>query len=204
MKAIHLKTEYLNNPLGIGITKPRLFWNCEGGIKQTAYRIIAENEDGEVLWDSGKTDSNLMTHIPWGGKLLQARDRVYWSVTLWDEDRKEGKESEKAFFEIGLLSKSDWKAEWITGNYAADAATENKKKKIGKSFFLQGVDFLIESSKPEKQKRYPVDCFRRIFTLGKNVKKARLYITACGIYEAKFGGEKIGDFCLAPGITDYK
>lgn len=204
MNAIHLKTEYLKNPVGIGITKPRFFWNCDAGKKQTAYRIIAKNETGEPLWDSGKVDSDLMTHIPWGGKPLRSRDRVYWSVTLWDEDGKEGKESEKAFFEIGLLSKSDWKAEWITGNYAADAATENKKKKIGKSFFLQGVDFLIESSKPEKQKRYPVDCFRRIFTLGKNVKKARLYITACGIYEAKLGGDKVGDFCLAPGITDYK
>lgn len=204
MNAINLKTEYLNNPVGIGITNPRLFWNCEGGIKQTAYRIVAVNEDGETLWDSGKVESDRMTHIPWGGKPLRSREKVTWSVTLWDEDGKEGEESEKAFFEIGLLGKSDWKSHWITGNYTADATTENKKKMIGKSFFAQGVNYLIESSKPEKQKRYPVDCFKRVFTLEKKVKKARLYITACGIYEARLGGEKIGDFCLAPGITDYK
>lgn len=41
------------------------------------------------------------------------------------------------------------------------------------------------------------------FKANKTVKKARLYITACGIYEARLNGEKIGDFCLAPGITDY-
>ncbi|MGN1442402.1 MAG: hypothetical protein ACI4XE_01030, partial [Acutalibacteraceae bacterium] len=164
MNAINLKTEYLNNPVGIDITKPRFFWNCDSGKKQTAYRIVAEKEDGTLLWDSGKVASDRMTHIPWGGKSLQSRDRVYWSVTLWDENGKEGEQSEKAFFEIGLLSKSDWKADWITGNYKADAATENKKKIIGKSFLAQGVDYLIESGKPEKQKRYPVDCFRRIFT----------------------------------------
>ena len=65
MNAIHLKTEYLKNPVGIGITRPRFFWNCDGGKKQTAYRIVAANENGETLWDSGKVDSDQMTHIPW-------------------------------------------------------------------------------------------------------------------------------------------
>ena len=37
MKATRLRTEYLENPIGIDMAKPRLFWNCEGGEKQTAY-----------------------------------------------------------------------------------------------------------------------------------------------------------------------
>ena len=36
------------------------------------------------------------------------------------------------------------------------------------------------------------------------VKKARLYITACGLYEARFNGVRAGDFVLAPGHTDYR
>ena len=40
MNAIRLRTEYLTNPLGIDIQHPRLMWNCEGGVKQTAYQII--------------------------------------------------------------------------------------------------------------------------------------------------------------------
>ena len=44
MKAIHLQTEYLENPVGIDVIKPRLFWNCEGGKRQTAYRITARCE----------------------------------------------------------------------------------------------------------------------------------------------------------------
>ena len=52
MKAISLRTEYLKNPIGIDLRHPRLFWNCEGGIKQTSYRIVAK-VDGKTVWDSG-------------------------------------------------------------------------------------------------------------------------------------------------------
>ena len=41
MKAINLKTEYLTNPIGIDVTEPRFSWNCEGGIRQSAYQIIS-------------------------------------------------------------------------------------------------------------------------------------------------------------------
>ena len=38
MNAIRLRTEYLENPLGIDIPHPRLMWNCFGGKRQTADR----------------------------------------------------------------------------------------------------------------------------------------------------------------------
>ena len=166
MKAIRLRTEYLFDPIGIDILQPRLMWNCEGGVKQTAYQIVSEN------WDSGVVESDVMqTEYPQG---LSSRERVNWKVRLWDENGEPGEWSE-AFFEMGLLQASDWKANWITGNY-----TVNKKE------------------------RYPVDCFRKDFTIAKPVKSARLYITACGLYEARLGGKKIGDFVMAPGYTDYR
>ena len=59
MKAIRLQTEYLTNPIGIDVHDPRLSWNCEGGIAQTAYRIVAETE-GITVWDSGKVVSSCM------------------------------------------------------------------------------------------------------------------------------------------------
>ena len=45
MKAIRLKTEFLFEPVGIDIDRPRLFWNCQGGARQTAYEIAATAED---------------------------------------------------------------------------------------------------------------------------------------------------------------
>lgn len=169
MKAINLKTEYLINPIGIDIQNPRLTWTCEGGKTQSAYRIVAVT-DGKPVWDSGKVLSAEM-HADYQPKLV-SRQRVEWSVTLWDENDKED-ETASAFFEMGLLSAEDFTAEWITGNY-----------------------------KVNKKKRYPVDCFKKSFN-AICVQRARLYITACGLYEAKLNGKKVGDFCLAPGHTDY-
>ncbi len=132
MKAIRLRTEYLNNPIGIDIAHPRLFWNCEGGTAQTAYQIIAEC-DGKTVWDSGKVESNQMSHVSYGGK-VDSRTRVEWRVRLWDERDEAGDWSETVMFEMGLLHTSDWKAKWIAGNYQVD-----------------------------KKRRYPVDCFRKTF-----------------------------------------
>ena len=166
MKATRLRCEYLRDPLGIDIRHPRLMWNCEGGIRQTAYQIVTDN------WDSGKVESSSMQAVY--PKELSSRERVNWKIRLWDENDQPGEWSQ-SFFEMGLLELSDWTAKWITGNYT-----------------------------PSKKERYPVDCFRKMFTVKKSGVTARLYITACGLYEAKLNGKRIGDFCFAPGYTDYR
>lgn len=173
IKAINLKTEYLQNPLGIDIVRPRFIWNVDGAVKQTAYQIIAK-VNGKTVWNSGKVESSAMTHIPYGGSELHSREQVNWSVKLWDENGNGG-EISHSFFEMGLLDAHNWKAKWITGNY-----------------------------KVKKNERYPVDNFRKQISVDAEVKSARLYITACGLYEARLDGKKIGNFCLAPGHTDYR
>ena len=173
MKAIRLQTEYLTEPLGLGIAAPRFSWNCEGGVKQTAYQILAER-GGETVWDSGKVASSSMTHIHYAGKALQSRDRVEGSVVLWDENGVPG-EASASWFELGLLSPEDWTAKWISGRF------------------------------PErKNARCPVDCFRKRFHAGKPVRRARLYASACGLYELSLNGRKVGDGVLLPGNTDIR
>ena len=191
MRAVHLRTEYLKNPIGIDIRKPRFFWQCEGGKKQSAYRITARRKtfgnvsaekktaemEEDIVWDTGKVSSASMTHIRYEGKTLHSRDLVIWSVQLWDEEDRQGEVSE-ACFEMGLLDPADWKAKWITGDY-----------------------------KPKKKERYPVDYFRKDFRLTQNrenVVSARLYATAHGVYDAEINGRYIEDFVLAPGVTDYR
>lgn len=172
MKAIRLKTEYLSDPIGIDIDRPRLFWNCEGGIKQTAYQIIASDDAGTLLWNSGEVESGSM-RAQWGGAPVPARTRVLWKIRLWDENGEPGQWSE-AYFETGLPKGEPWQAKWISGDYT-----------------------------PKKKDRYPVDCFRKTFP-AEGIKKARLYITACGLYEARLNGQRVGSFVLAPGHTDYR
>ena len=115
MRAVRLRTEYLTNPCPLDITRPRFYWNCEGGARQSAYRIVA-TRDGEEVWDSGKVDTSAMTHIRYEGKPLRSRDHVEWKVCLWDENGVSGEWSE-AWFEMGLLDRKDWKARWISGDY---------------------------------------------------------------------------------------
>ena len=115
MKAVHLQTEKLTSPLGIGSPAPRFSWICEDGVTQTAYRIACKRE-GRLVWESGKVESARMTWIRYEGEPLRSRDRVEWSVTLWDENGDPGEES-SAWFELGLLWPTDFTAEWITGDY---------------------------------------------------------------------------------------
>lgn len=107
-------------------------------------------------------------------RVLESREKVHWKIRLWDENDQPGDWAE-ASFEMGLLEKNDWQAKWITGNYH-----------------------------PNPKKRYPVDCFCRRFSLRGSVQKARLYITACGLYEVRLGGQKVGGWFMAPGYTDYR
>ena len=94
MKAINIKTEYLKNPLCIDIDNPRIMWNCEGGITQTAYRIATDE------WDSGKVKSSSMHGtVP---VVFEKGKRVNFKIKLWDEKDCEGEWSEECFFEYGI------------------------------------------------------------------------------------------------------
>ena len=52
--------------------------------------------------------------------------------------------------------------------------------------------------------RYSVDCFKKEFHLKGEVEKARLYATACGMYEVRINGRKAGGWVLAPGSTAFQ
>ena len=75
MNAIRLKTEYLFDPMGIDIDRPRLFWNCSDGVTQTAWQIVAMDDGGSILWDSGKVESSSM-RASWSGEPIPARAAV--------------------------------------------------------------------------------------------------------------------------------
>ena len=171
MIAIGLKTEYLVDPVGIDSRQPRLFWNCDAGVRQTAYEVVTF-KNGRKDWCSGKVVSSSM-HCDYRGK-LKSRDRIGWQVRLYDEDGAAGAWSRQATFEAGLLSARDWSAKWIRGDYAVS-----------------------------KKRRYPVDCFRRTFRAA-DVVSAKLYAAACGLYEVRLNGARVGDFALAPGYRDYE
>ncbi|MFC1782051.1 family 78 glycoside hydrolase catalytic domain [Planctomycetota bacterium] len=184
----NLRCEYQVDPLGIDVEKPRLSWFLESNLrdqKQTACRILVSGIDENiqqnqvVFWDSGKVKSSQSVHIVYQGKPLRSGRRYYWKVQVWDKDDKPSNWSESAWWEMALLGESDWIAKWIND---------------GKKNPEKDEDFYLED---------PAPLFRREFELSKPVRRARLYITGLGYYEACLNGRRVGDHLLDPGWTVY-
>lgn len=121
-----LRCEYAVNPLGIDTLQPRLSWKLSATARaqlQSAYQVqvTASPQDQTVLWDSGKVASDQNTHVVYAGAPLRPGERYYWKVRVWSalsgvEGAQQGQVSpwsDTAFWQIGLLAASDWKARWI-------------------------------------------------------------------------------------------
>ncbi len=135
MRAIRLKTEYMTDPVGIDIPRPRLSWLCEGGIRQTAYEIRAFL--GETpIWNSGRVESGEMAAL--FGAPLHSRDRITWQVRLWDETGAAEAWSEEASFEMGLLERSDYTAAWIDPELEREPAAHKPASYLRKRFNVSG------------------------------------------------------------------
>lgn len=82
MIATQLKTNYLRNPIGIDPDSITFSWIPQQGIRQTAFQIIIRDKNG-ILSDSGKVLSQQCIYTP--NVRFTHRQRVNWSITLWDE-----------------------------------------------------------------------------------------------------------------------
>jgi alpha-L-rhamnosidase len=177
----NLTCEYRINPLGIDVFKPRLSWQLKSdqrGTLQSAYRILAAESESaltgsSLLWDSGKVISDQSIHVTYQGPGLVSGQRVYWKVLVWDEAGREA-ESTPAWWEMGLLERTDWLGQWIGASFSGGPRTSS-----------------------------PAPYLRTEFRIAKQVTTARLYATALGLYECYLNGMRIGDALLTPGWTDY-
>ena len=92
-----LRTEYRENPLGLGTPKPRLSWQLRSsarGVTQSAYQVrVARSEQGlraggrDVVWDSGRVASDESIHRTYAGPPLLSGQRYSWQVRVWDASR---------------------------------------------------------------------------------------------------------------------
>jgi len=115
-----LTVDHKSNPIGLENSKPEFSWkinSVENNVMQTAYLIrVAKNEkfsSSDIIWQSGKIVSDESILQQYKGPDLKSGQRYFWQVKIWDNKGKESKWSNVAFWEMGLLSKADWKAKWI-------------------------------------------------------------------------------------------
>ncbi|MGH7970811.1 MAG: alpha-L-rhamnosidase N-terminal domain-containing protein, partial [Limisphaerales bacterium] len=105
------------------ITRPRLSWvlsSDERGQKQTTYQILVASSaeglgrDEGDLWNSGKIPSDDTAQVIYRGKPLTSRLRAWWKVRVWDKTGVASAWSSPAQWEMGLLNRNDWDAEWVS------------------------------------------------------------------------------------------
>lgn len=187
-KAANLRTEYLENPVGLDFAKPRLYWQLQDGRRsahQRAYQILAATaadllQEGKAdLWDSGRVESDACVHVAYGGKPLQSRQRCWWTVRVWDKDDKLTEFARPAFFELGLLQPSDWVAKWIGSPEIDKATTET----------ADGIKWIWHETTVTKGTRF----FRTEFESppAKSVQTAVAYLQSDDRHELFVNGDKV-------------
>lgn len=122
LEVTDLSTEYLHNPIGLDQSNPRLSWKLKSdgrGIMQQSYEIrvglnaskISSGHD--LIWQSGIIKSDSSVQVSYKGPALKAKTRYYWQVSVKDNQGNRSPWSEVNFWQMGLLTPSDWTAKWI-------------------------------------------------------------------------------------------
>ena len=175
MRLYDLRTEYRINPIGLTVKAPRFSWKMESDEKNT-------------LQNSYQI-------------IVKAQEKNA-ERTVWDSGVKEKATSVLISYEgEELASETRYTVQiFVTDNHG-------NISEITGSFetgVLDNAEFkaqMITSDFPEEETACPV--FGKTFALDKKVKKARLYATAHGVYEATLNGQTVGDYRMAPGWTSY-
>jgi alpha-L-rhamnosidase len=135
-----LKCEYQETPMGLEVLNPRLSWQMKAtnrGAKQSAYQILVADNEADLkkdignVWNSGMVKSDQSIKIDYAGKPIESRKRYFWKVKVWNEKNKPSQYSESTWWEMALLKKEDWSAQWIGKN-----GTDGKSIELQKEFNL--------------------------------------------------------------------
>lgn len=188
VKVVNLFCEQQSHPIGIATLQPRFSWQLESdqrNVKQTSYEIIvasskanAEKNIGDV-WSSGVVNTEAAVLVPFQGKGLLP-NRYYYTKVKVTTNKGDEVWSKPAFFTVGFVNPSYWKAKWI------------------------GYDKAFPWDSVSQWSRLSARYYRKEFSVAKKVKKAFVNIVGLGMYELKINGTKMGDQVLAPAPTDYR
>lgn len=121
-----LTVEGVREPMGIDNPAPVFGWvasHVVRGQKQRGYQIlvasnrkIIDADKGDV-WSIQEKESSQQCAIAYAGPSLASRTRYWWKVRVWDEGGSVSPFSQPATFETAMMKPTDWKAQWIGGDF---------------------------------------------------------------------------------------
>jgi alpha-L-rhamnosidase len=185
------------NPIGIDLKTPTFHYTTVSSDKSKSvlFRQIVVKNKRETIWDSGKILAENLPYVTYTGPELQPKTQYSVSVRVWDEENQESPLSSPVSFETGLLDEG-FHADWVEPEQA-DAVEEEEIP-----YFH--VFHSIPSHYGGHTRCRPAQNIRKSFLLKKEVRKARIYASAHGVYQLYVNGSKAGDTYLEPGISSYE
>ena len=172
-----IRFEHRREPFGIGVAQPRLSWSIESaanGWRQSAYQTELTGIDGRRAERTGWIESCDSVLVAWPFAPLRSRETVLIRVRVRGVEGDVSPWSDLAPVEASLLAPEDWTARFVSPDCDEDTTSSQ-----------------------------PCPLLRREFDLRPDVVKARLYVTALGLYEVQLNGAIVGDHVMAPGWTSY-
>ncbi len=115
------KVEGLTAPEGLDVARPRFSWKLfsqDLNETQSAYqlKVVKEFGDRELVWDSGRVESDEQLFIEYDGKSLEPATEYSVELVVWNKD---GSRKSQIFgcFSTGLFATeadpNPWKGKWI-------------------------------------------------------------------------------------------
>lgn len=187
-KVHSLKVEMQENPLGISTASPRFSWQVSSSqhdLQQKSYQIqVAGSEkdlkqENNLLWDTGIIAANESLLIPFNGEALSSRKTYYWRVKV-TTNQGETAWSKINSWSMAILNDAEWQAQWI----GEDALSNPGETAQGNT-------------------RLAARYLRKPFESKQKVKRAMLYISGLGAYEAYLNGNRVSEDVLAPTVSWY-
>ena len=134
MRLYDFRTEYRENPIGLTEKAPRFSWKIESDEKdtvQTSYEIKVTDENGKLVWDSGKKVSDQSVLILYEGEALA--DETFYTVEVTVADNHGNVESVEGSFETGIFDNTVFIAKMITSDFPEE---ETACPVFGKTFAI--------------------------------------------------------------------
>lgn len=176
-KPVALECEHLENPLGLDVAKPRFSWRMDdtrNGALQTAYRIMVDT-DADAL-------QNGRANVWDSGKVMSDAMLVVFN----------GKDLEsftKYFWKVIIWDETGTET---AASASFETAMMSQKEWQGK-WISDSHDFEYR----------PAPYLRKEFLTMKNIKSARAYVAAAGLFELSVNGKKVGDHLMDPMYTRF-
>ncbi|MHC6229136.1 family 78 glycoside hydrolase catalytic domain [Arthrobacter sp. MMS24-T111] len=167
--------EHYREAIGVGNSTPRISWKttAPAGWTPVAYQI--ETTRAGAVEVGPRVDSGESVLVPWPSSPLLSGEEVTVRVRVWGEGDVDASDwSAPSTVEAGLLAPEDWTATAVAPAWKED---------------------------PESDRRPPL--LRRDFSVPRAISKARLHVTAHGLYEMEINGIRVGTDILSPGWTVY-